>query len=263
MPFKKTNLVFRFFWSLYFALSIGVIGLFAAYLFTLPAYLLAFIFSAWPAISSKILIFSENVLCSSIRLLLNLQPWLRCEAKFANIWNFYDQFKTRRILFVGNHRSNLDTFLLISYIPGLRGLAKHSLFYNIFFAPIMLTLGFIPVKKGNSESFREGLTAIKEKILKKNNAVLIFPENTRCNKNFKGMGKMSRSFFSMAIEANALVVPIAIQKSDLVMGRGDLFLHPGEIKIDMLDPIDSSKFKDGKVLAEFVRNKILGAMYEA
>ena len=233
------------------------------YLFSLPAYFLIMLTSPVPALSLKIRYWTESAFCSSIRFLLWFQPWLKCTTNFQSIFKFYNQFPNRKILFVGNHRSNLDTFLLISYIPGLRGLAKHSLFYNVLFAPVMLLNGFIPVKKGSTQSFLKGLTDIKDKILNKNRAALVFPENTRCKKNFPGMGKMTTSFFSLAIETKALVVPIAIHNSDAVMGRGDLLIHPGHIRVQMLPAIDSSIFPSAKQLCEAVQLQILGALRDA
>ena len=259
----KTNLFYRTLWSIYFLFSIGIIGLIMGYAFSLPAYLLIMITTPFPALSLKIRHWTENIYCSSIRFLLVLQPWLKCTSNFPNIFNFYSSFSSRKILFVGNHRSNLDTFLLISYIPGLRGLAKQSLFYNFLFAPIMLLTGFVPVQKGSAASFLKGLDTMKQKILNKNRPALVFPENTRCEKNSFGLGKMTTSFFSLAIDAKALVVPIAIHNSDAVMGRGDLLIHPGHIRVQMLPAIDSSIFPSAKQLCEAVQLQILGALRDA
>ena len=259
----KTNLFYRTLWSIYFAISIGIIGLVMGYGFTLPAYLLIMVTSPFPTLSLKIRHWTENIYCLSIRFLLLLQPWLQCTSNFQSIFSFYRSFSSRKILFVGNHRSNLDTFLLISFIPGLRGLAKQSLFYNILFAPIMLLTGFVPVRKGSTESFLMGLEKIKEKILNKNRSALVFPENTRCEKNFSGLGKMTSSFFSLAIETKALVVPVAIHNSDAIMGRGDFLIYPGHVRIEMLPAIESTLYTSAKQLSQVVQSQILGALHEA
>jgi 1-acyl-sn-glycerol-3-phosphate acyltransferase len=197
------------------------------------------------------------VQCLSIRLLLRLQPWLRCETNFHGILGFYERFHTRKILFVANHRSNLDTFLLISYIPGLRGLAKSSLFYNIFFAPFMYVAGFIPVDKGSPESLLKGLKRLREKLLERNRSVLIFPETTRCEKGFPSVHKFGASFFSLAIDSHALVVPLAIECTDQLMGRGDFLLNPFQpVKIKMLEPVDATQFKDSVELRDLVWNQV-------
>ena len=164
-------------------------------------------------------------------------------------------------MFVANHRSNLDTFLLISLIPGLRGMAKKSLFSNPFFAPMMHLAGFVPVKKGNLNDFRKGIDLLKTKILNKNFAALVFPETTRCQKNAMGLQKFSDAVFLAAIESQALIVPIIIQGSDQVLGRGDLLLNPYKpIQMIICDAVQSSEFKTPTELSNFIRNYFLERM---
>ena len=169
----------------------------------------------------------------------------------------YDRFQTRRILFVGNHRSNLDTFLLISFIPGLRGLAKSSLFQNIFFAPYMWLCGFIPVDKGSLNSLAQGLKLLKSKLLLKDRAVLAFPETTRCKKDFKGVGKFGASFFSLAIESEATIVPFVFKGTDQLMGKGDFFINPFQpVTLTLLEPIKAADFQNPRELRDLVWSQI-------
>lgn len=169
---------------------------------------------------------------------MRLQPWFQCETNLPGISEIYQKIGSRRVIFAANHRSNLDTFILISYIPGLRGMAKSSLFYNIFFAPIMWIIGFIPVEKGNLRSFLEGLALVRKKILDRNRSLLIFPETTRCQKGAVGVGKFSAAIFQLAVDSQAVIVPIALQNTDQLYGRGDLLLNPFQkTKVTMLEPI--------------------------
>jgi 1-acyl-sn-glycerol-3-phosphate acyltransferase len=261
MPNPLSYRFSRFFWSIYFVLTIGLIGLSFGYFLTFMIYFIALLLSPWRRASERTRHFGEYVQCLSIRMLLNMQPWLKCENNFHDIVGFYDRFKTRRVLFVANHRSNLDTFLLISYIPGLRGLAKSSLFRNIFFAPFMLVAGFIPVDKGSTQSLVKGLKLLGRKLLKRDRAVLIFPETTRCEKGFNSVNKFAAAFFAVAIDSNALIVPLAIECTDQVMGRGDLLIHPHRsVKIKMLDPIDASKFNDSIALRDLVWGQVKAAL---
>ena len=247
----------RLLWSIYFVLSIGVIGLLFGYVLTLSLYLIAFAFSFWPAASEKIRHFAEAVQCLSIRMLLRLQPWLKCETNLHPIVGFYDKLGTRKVLFVANHRSNLDTFLLISYIPGLRGLAKSTLFYNVFFAPYMWAAGFVPVHKGSAQSFVDGVRHLGDRLLMKNRAVLIFPENTRCDKGFLSVQKFSSAVFMLAIQTKSLIVPLVMKNTDGLMGRGDLLIHPGApVQITMLEPVDAGRYSDEKELRQLVWNQI-------
>lgn len=248
---------YRLFWSIYFVLSIAIVGLIFGYFLSLLIFSVAFLLSPWPVSSERFRHFGENFQCLAIRGLLKIQPWLSCETNLPSILGFYEKFKSRKIIFVANHRSNLDTFLLISYIPGLRGLAKSSLFQNIFFAPYMLLIGFIPITRGSLESISDGLRQMKDKLLMRNRPVLIFPETTRCEKNFLSVQKFGTFFFTMAIESDALIIPIAILRTDQVMGRGDFLIHPNQkTKIKMLEPIRAEDFRSSNDLCDFVHQQI-------
>lgn len=216
---------------------------------------------AFSKVSHKLMLAAEYVQCFSIYFLLRIQPWYRCENNFQSIYGFYDQYKTRKVMFVANHRSNLDTFILISLIPGLRGMAKKSLFYNIFFGPIMLLIGFVPVDKGSLNSFREGIRLLQTRILGKNRPALVFPETTRCKKHNPGIEKFSDAVFVAAMEADALVVPILIKNTDRILGRGDLLIHPYEkAEVFIYDPIPAVQYKDQHQLSMHVKNFLLEKM---
>ena len=243
----------RIFWSIYFVLCIAVIGGIFGYIITLALFILSFLLFPMPRLATQVRHLAEYVQCVCIRFLLRIQPWLACQSNLPPINGFYDNFGTRRILFVANHRSNLDTFLLISYIPGLRGLAKRSLFYNFFFGIFMYFAGFIPVEKGSSESYLAGLNALRDKLLLRDRPVLIFPENTRCDKGFKSVRKFSSGVFNKAMESQALIVPIMIENTDKLMGRGDFLLNPQEpVKITMLKPFKASDYTDSQKLRDDV-----------
>lgn len=247
----------RVFWSLYFVFCIGVIGFLYAYCVSLFLYILSSLLFFVPRVSRGILHFADLMQCYVIRFLLWIQPWLKLKTNFPPIHVFFKEWGTRRVIFVANHRSNLDTFILISLIPGLRGLAKKSLFQNVFFAPIMLLWGFIPVDKGSMKSFIVGLEKIKTKLLMKNRSVLFFPENTRCNKGDLSVHKFNASIFATAIQAEALVVPIVIKGTDDVLGRGDLFLHPFHpIEFKLLDPVPAKTYSDALDLRNEIWDRV-------
>ncbi len=146
---------------------------------------------------------------------------------------------------------------MISLVPGLRGLAKKSLFYNLFFAPIMFISGFIPAEKGNLNSYYKGLRRLKTDILDRNRPVLVFPETTRSEKNFPSIGKFSVAIFEIAIESQCLIVPVYIQGTDQLMGRGDLFLNPYQpIELKSLPSIHTNQFNSAAELSKYVWNQL-------
>lgn len=255
---KFIHLLNRLFWSLYFVMTIAIIGTLFGYLLTFFLFVLAKVIKPLHPPSSKVILdFTERFYASSIHFLLKLQPWLHYKTNLPRLSQYRafinHQCQTRRLLYVANHRSNLDTFLLISLIPGLRGLAKSSLFYNFFFAPFMWIVGFIPVEKGNAKSFIDGLDRLRTELLANEIPVLIFPENTRCSKGSSKLNKWGQAVFKMAIEAKATIIPIALKNTDTVLGRGDLLLTPFRpIQIKMLTPVEAQEWKDCHQLSKTV-----------
>jgi 1-acyl-sn-glycerol-3-phosphate acyltransferase len=258
---SSSNIVARVFWSFYFLSTIAVFGTALGYATCLIFYILALLTKPLGKISEFFLRIAELWQCYSIRALLKLQPWLKLKTNAPAIFKVFRHLGTRKVMFVGNHRSNLDTFLMISLIPGLRGLAKASLFYNVFFGAFMLIAGFIPVKKGSLPSFMKGLTFLGRKILSKNRPVLIFPETTRCEKGFPSVQKFLGSVFQVAIDQNAMVVPFTIRRTDRLLGRGDFFLNPFEpVEIIFHSPIPPGVYSDSRQFSKDVRNIIEGAL---
>lgn len=252
----------KFFWSIYFIITLSLVGLVMGYIITGSMLCVSALSKKFFSMfSEKVMLRAEYVQCWSIYFLLKIQPWFKCKNNFQSIFGFYDTYKTRRVMFVANHRSNLDTFILISLIPGLRGMAKKSLFYNIFFAPFMLMIGFVPVDKGNLKSFLEGIKLLEVKILKHNRPALVFPETTRCQKNAVGIGKFSDALFKAAIEAKALVVPILISGTDQVLGRGDFLINPyKQIQLTIYNPLVAKNYKSENELSQVVKKILLEKM---
>lgn len=250
----------KIFWSIYFVIGIAVIGFIMAYVTCGFLHLIIFILNrlGFEKNSRKIEILAEYIQCYSIYVLLKIQPWLSFTENFQSIYNFYERYRTRRVMVVCNHRSSLDTFILIGLIPGLRGMAKKSIFYNVFFAPIMLMIGFVPVEKGSLTSFREGIQLLRNRILERDRPALVFPETTRCPKGFDGIGKFSEAVFTAALESKALVVPILIKNTDRVYGRGDLWVNPFEkAQFKILPEIDSQNFTNCSQISNFTHDLLL------
>ena len=71
----------------------------------------------------------------------------------------------------------------------------------------------------------------------------------------------SAAFFALAIDSGALIVPLAIEATDQVMGRGDLLIHPHRpVKITMLEPVDATKFNDSIALRDLVWGRVKAAL---
>jgi 1-acyl-sn-glycerol-3-phosphate acyltransferase len=143
-------------------------------------------------------------------------------------------------LFAANHTSSADAPAVVGAIPRrIAILLKDSLFrYPIVGAAFRLAK-FIPVDRRSRDSAVESLEkAVQE--LRAGQSFLIYPEGTRSPdgrlQNFK------KGAVVMAIKAGVPIVPVACSGAHRVMEKRSLAMHPGEILVEFLNPIDSTAF---------------------
>jgi 1-acyl-sn-glycerol-3-phosphate acyltransferase len=112
-----------------------------------------------------------------------------------------------RTVFVSNHESHADPFL-ISFLPWeMKWLSKASLF-RIPVVGWMLTLaGDIPIHRGEGGSAKEAMDQCK-RWLDRGVPVVIFPEGTRSEDG--KMGTFKDGAFKLALDSGAQVIPIAV-----------------------------------------------------
>lgn len=110
-------------------------------------------------------------------------------------------------IYVANHQSNYDIFFLTAAVPlGAVSVGKKSILYFPFFGLIYWLSGNIFIERGNRMKAMQSLLKTKEKILKNNTSVWLFPEGTR------NYGKVLRPFktgaFHLARNAALPVIPV-------------------------------------------------------
>lgn len=232
-------------WLLYFLLTIGLIGLFFAYLFATPLFLLGRVFPSLKAVG-------DRTLGCGIFLLMNVQPWMRADIDLTALQATSGEAR----LLVSNHRSHLDAFLLLSRVPGVRILAKSSLFSIPFLGLMMRLTEQIPVKRGRMDAFFAAMDAVRDR-LRERQTVHIFPEMTRCAPGFQGTLNFSSAPFAVALEARVPVIPIVFRDTDQAWPKGTFglsFRQP--IAMRALTAIDSREFSSAADLRNEVQRRI-------
>lgn len=142
--------------------------------------------------------------------------WLRlvavAAAKLTPFWHFgvYGDiprdFKGRTV-FVSNHESQADPFL-ISFLPWeMKWLAKASLFRVPFAGWAMALAGDVPIHRGEGQSAKEAMGRCA-RWLERGVPVMIFPEGTRSPDG--KMGAFKDGAFRLALDSSAQIVPIAV-----------------------------------------------------
>jgi len=161
-------------------------------------------------------------------------------------------------IFMANHVSNLDPLALISCLPRIAGLTKHTLFRIPILGRAMLLTGFMPVVRGTSQAAAAAEAGVKA--LRSGRSLFVFPEGTR---SVTGeMGTFRRGGFVMALRAGVPVVPCTVIGSRAVMKKGDPKIHPGDVRVVIHEPTPTADMteNDRFALAARVRAAIASSL---
>ncbi|RKH49854.1 1-acyl-sn-glycerol-3-phosphate acyltransferase [Corallococcus sp. AB050B] len=142
-------------------------------------------------------------------------------AKLTPFWRFGvhgtvpDRIEPNTV-FVSNHESNADCFL-ISFLPWeMKWLGKRSLFKVPVVGWMMGIAGDVPVERGDRDSATGAMARCKQ-WLAKGMPVMIFPEGTRSKTD--DLLPFKDGAFRLAIETQADVLPLAVSGTRLALPK--------------------------------------------
>jgi 1-acyl-sn-glycerol-3-phosphate acyltransferase len=143
-------------------------------------------------------------------------------------------------LFVANHTSSADAPAVVGAIPRrIAILLKESLFKWPIAGQAFTLAHFIPVNRGTRDSAIASVEKATE-ALKAGQSFLIYPEGTRSPDG--RLQDFKKGAVVMAITAGVPIVPMVCSGAHRVMEKRSLVIHPGEILVEFLQPIDASKY---------------------
>jgi 1-acyl-sn-glycerol-3-phosphate acyltransferase len=142
------------------------------------------------------------------------------------------------VLFVANHQSFFDTFLMGGLPVYDVTFSVRSWPYRMFwFRPFMRLAGYIDVEENDFVD-----TAKKaRKILDSGSHLLFYPEGHRSRD-----GKLSRfraGAFKVAVETKTPLVPLVIKGSRGFLPPGRFYLKPSRVTLTALAPIDTTNYE--------------------
>ena len=143
-------------------------------------------------------------------------------------------------LFIANHTSTADAPAVVGAIPRrIAILLKKSLFGYPIAGQAFRLAHFIPVDRSDHDSAIASLEKAIE-ALRDGQSFLIYPEGTRSPDG--RLQEFKKGAVVMAIKAGVPIVPVACSGAQRVMEKRSLEIHPGEILVEFLAPIDASQF---------------------
>src|SRR5713226_8700972 len=163
-------------------------------------------------------------------------------------------------LFVANHTSSADAPAVVGAIPRrIAILLKASLFKWPIVGQAFWSARFIPVNRKEHESAVASIEKAAE-AMRSGQSFLIYPEGTRSPDG--RLQRFKKGAVVMAIKAGVPIVPMVCSGAHKVMEKRSLVIHPGEILVEFLEPIDASKysFEERDALNERVHDAMAAAL---
>jgi 1-acyl-sn-glycerol-3-phosphate acyltransferase len=143
-------------------------------------------------------------------------------------------------IFAANHTSSADAPAVVGAIPRrIAILLKRSLFEWPIAGQAFHLAHFIPVDRFDRESAIESLEKATQ-ALRDGQSFLIYPEGTRSADG--RLQELKKGTAVMAIKSGVPVVPVACSGAHRVMEKRKLKINPGDILVEFLDPIDSTRY---------------------
>lgn len=164
-------------------------------------------------------------------------------------------------IFVSNHVSWFDVWVLAAVLPRCKFVGKAELFRIPIFGRAARTAGMIAIERENRKSAFESYRVAADRI-HAGASVAVFPEGTR------GRTYVLRPFkkgpFVLAVAAGVPIVPTILHGTLEVMSRDSFRVRPGVVDIHFLEPIDAEglTYEDRNRLSRAAWAQMAAAMRE-
>lgn len=162
-------------------------------------------------------------------------------------------------LYLFNHSSFFDIFVIAASLGSLRFGAKEELFKIPFFGAAMRRVGTLPIARANREQVYKVYEEARVRFSNGEKFALA-PEGGRFFG--KELAKFKAGPFIFAMSAEAPLVPLVIRGANTVLPKGSFLFNAkkwcSEIEIDILKPTQTTKFKleDRYILQEKIYNQM-------
>jgi 1-acyl-sn-glycerol-3-phosphate acyltransferase len=247
----KNSMMLRAIFFLYFWLIVA------------PVFILATILTALTTIigcmlgGEKFFSFYPGMIWSKLTCCLALCP--------VSIRGKENLFKKQSYVFVSNHQSAFDIFLIYGYLGvPIKWMMKVGLLKIPLVGAACRSAGFIFVDNSTPQAAKRSIAEAKRR-LKDGASLVAFPEGSR-SKNGK-IGRFRKGAFQVAIEQHLPIVPVTLNGPFKVMPRGTINIFPYRMEMVIhppvfVDELTLTGMKDLQHLADDIKEVISSALWD-
>tara|TARA_B100000029_G_scaffold99827_1_gene89933 strand:- start:311 stop:1051 length:741 start_codon:yes stop_codon:yes gene_type:complete len=149
-------------------------------------------------------------------------------------------------IFVTNHSSALDIFICMALCPyGGCGVGKKEVVRIPFFGWAYWLSGHLLIDRSNREKAVNSMTKLSAFVKAKNLSIWIWPEGTRSMD-----GKLipfKKGFVHLALATGLPIVPVILHGAGERWPAKTMQFYPGEVRVEVLDPIDTKDWNKDSV----------------
>ena len=167
---------------------------------------------------------------------------------------------SRPAIYVTNHTSALDIFISMAICPyGGCGVGKKEVVRIPFFGWAYWLSGHLLIDRGNREKAVASMKELSKFVNDKKLSIWIWPEGTRSMD-----GKLipfKKGFVHLALATNLPIVPVIFHGAHKRWPAKTMQFYPGEVKVEVLDSIDTKDWNKDRIEAH--ANQVKSVMAEA
>ncbi|MDG1545563.1 MAG: lysophospholipid acyltransferase family protein [Candidatus Poseidoniia archaeon] len=168
--------------------------------------------------------------------------------------------ETKPAIYVMNHASALDIFVAMALCPyGGCGIGKKEIIKIPFFGLVYWLSGHLLIDRSNHQKAISSMNELSSFVKKNNLSIWIWPEGTRSLD-----GKLlpfKKGFAHLAISTGLPIVPVILHDAHKRWPAKTMDFYPGEVKVDILDPIKTKHWNKENLDSHI--EEVKGLMAEA
>ncbi len=158
-----------------------------------------------------------------------------------------DKFKNKNVIYVFNHSTNLDPFILTSALPAnVRFIHKRELTKVPLLGQALYCSGHISVDRADRSKAIEALKGAEDYVnlpIHQGGSIALAPEGTR-TRDGKLVLPFKKGPFHIAKNTQAVLVPVIMKGGHNIFPPGSVVLKPSVVSMKVLDELDPKKFNN-------------------